>query len=765
MKKNKKEKSEIDKKERIKKFDKLIQDVEKAYGKNALVVVGDDTVDKTVESFSSGSLSLDIALGIGGYPRGRIIEIYGQESSGKCLHKDSYILTAKNGYQKIEDLFKMHNLEIKCIHKEVEIKYPLINYQGEIENTTHFTYNAKKPLYGIKTKSGFIHKSTAKHPYLILTKNGNFVWKWAMELLNGDILVNKKTQIFGESKFSNKTMYAFGLLLADGTLSDHFSLTNDDDCIKYFIENDFCKSLKLTGIRKYKNNEKGSINYHFNVGRKGVLNWYKKWGLNRCTAKDKCIPNWIMGGCKENIINLIKGYVDAESYIGEYGIEICSASHTLLYQIKLLLSQFNIKSYLNELGDVKGYEDNDYYRLMIYGQDVDVYYNEIGTNSKKRNLQFKEFYKKTYFNKAIPNIRELVLDFSNTISRTTKLREISGDLKLDEMECSVNRLLKILKLGENQINDLNKDLYRKLNNFLEYDYDAIKEINQLSPDLTFDFAMEKTHTFIADGCITHNTTLTLHAIAELQKEGGSAAFIDAEHALDPIYAQNIGVDLDELLLSQPSCGEEALDIVERIVKDGNVDLIIVDSVAALTPRAEINGEMGDSTMGLHARLMSQAMRKLTAIVHKSKTTIIFLNQIRDKIGILYGSPHTTTGGNALKFYASIRLEVSKVGNQKDGDEIIANKTKVKVVKNKVAPPFRVAEFDIVFGQGISKIGEIVDYAVEYEIVKKSGSWFSYGETKLGQGREGVIQLLRDNEELCIELEVKIKDKIFGEIEQ
>jgi recombination protein RecA len=261
------------------------------------------------------------------------------------------------------------------------------------------------------------------------------------------------------------------------------------------------------------------------------------------------------------------------------------------------------------------------------------------------------------------------------------------------------------------------------------------------------------------------TTLTLHAIAELQKEGGSAAFIDAEHALDPIYAQNIGVNLDELLLSQPSCGEEALDIVERIVKDGNIDLIIIDSVAALTPRAEINGEMGDSVMGLHARLMSQAMRKLTAIVHKSKTTIILLNQIRDKIGILYGSPHTTTGGNALKFYASIRLEVSKVGNQKDGDEIIANKTKVKVVKNKVAPPFKIAEFDIVFGQGISKIGEIVDYAVNFEIIKKSGSWFSYGEMKLGQGREGVIQLLKDNEELTIELEVKIKDKIFGEVEQ
>ncbi len=255
------------------------------------------------------------------------------------------------------------------------------------------------------------------------------------------------------------------------------------------------------------------------------------------------------------------------------------------------------------------------------------------------------------------------------------------------------------------------------------------------------------------------TTLAIHAIAEAQKAGGIAAFIDAEHAFDRFYAEKLGVDIENLLISQPDNGEQALEIADQLIRSSAIDIIVVDSVAALTPKAEIEGEMGDSRMGLQARLMSQALRKLTSTINKTNTTCIFINQLREKIGVMFGNPETTTGGNALKFYASLRLDIRRASQIKDGEDVIGSHTRVKVVKNKVAPPFRKAEFDIMYGEGISKVGEIIDLGVDHEIIKKSGSWFSYGDTKLGQGREAVKNLLRDNPELMDELEQKIIESI------
>jgi recombination protein RecA len=255
------------------------------------------------------------------------------------------------------------------------------------------------------------------------------------------------------------------------------------------------------------------------------------------------------------------------------------------------------------------------------------------------------------------------------------------------------------------------------------------------------------------------TTLAIHAIAEAQKAGGIAAFIDAEHAFDRFYAQKLGVDVENLLISQPDNGEQALEITDHLIRSGAIDIIVIDSVAALTPKAEIEGEMGDSKMGLQARLMSQALRKLTATISKTNTCCIFINQLRDKIGVMFGNPETTTGGNALKFYSSVRVDIRRINQLKEGEEVYGNRTKVKIVKNKLAPPFRKAEFDILYGEGISRLGEIIDMATESEIIKKSGSWFSYGDTKLGQGRDAVKQLLADNPELTEELGKKIIDKV------
>ena len=261
------------------------------------------------------------------------------------------------------------------------------------------------------------------------------------------------------------------------------------------------------------------------------------------------------------------------------------------------------------------------------------------------------------------------------------------------------------------------------------------------------------------------TTLAIHAIAEAQKMGGIAAIIDAEHAFDRFYAQKLGVDIDNLLISQPDCGEQALEIAEQLIRSSAIDIVVIDSVAALTPKAEIEGEMGDNKVGLQARLMSQALRKLTSAISKTKTTCIFINQLREKIGVMFGNPETTTGGNALKFYSSVRLDIRRVSQLKDGEDAIGNSVRVKVVKNKVAPPFRKAEFDIMFGEGISRTGEIVDLGVQYGIIKKSGSFFSYNDTKLAQGRDRTKALIADNPELAEELEMKIAEAIKGNVEE
>lgn len=320
--------------------------------------------------------------------------------------------------------------------------------------------------------------------------------------------------------------------------------------------------------------------------------------------------------------------------------------------------------------------------------------------------------------------------------------------------------LKALGLAQEQINkQFGEGAIRRLGDTKTVDVELISS-GALSLDLALGGGYPKGRVVEIYGPESSGkTTLTLHAIAEIQKKGGTAAFVDAEHALDPAYARRLGVDTDNLLVAQPDNGEQALEIVETLVRSNAVDLVVVDSVAALVPQAEIEGEMGDSHMGLQARLMSQALRKLTGIINKSKTIVIFINQIRMKIGVMFGNPETTTGGNALKFYASVRLDIRRTGQIKQGEEIIGNRTKVKVVKNKIAPPFRAAEFDIMYNEGISKTGDVLDLAVQHEIVGKSGAWFDYADGKIGQGREASKKYLGDNPKVLAEIEKKVREKV------
>ena len=323
--------------------------------------------------------------------------------------------------------------------------------------------------------------------------------------------------------------------------------------------------------------------------------------------------------------------------------------------------------------------------------------------------------------------------------------------------------LKALGLAQEQINkQFGEGAIRRLGDTKTVDVELISS-GALSLDLALGGGYPKGRIVEIYGPESSGkTTLTLHAIAEIQKKGGTAAFVDAEHALDPAYARRLGVDTDSLLVAQPDNGEQALEIVETLVRSNAVDLVVVDSVAALVPQAEIDGEMGDSHMGLQARLMSQALRKLTGIINKSKTIVVFINQIRMKIGVMFGNPETTTGGNALKFYASVRMDIRRTGQIKVGEDIIGNRTKVKVVKNKIAPPFRVAEFDIMYNQGISKTGDVLDLAVQHGIVGKAGAWFDYADGKIGQGREAAKQYLAENPSVLDEIEAKVRTKVAAE---
>lgn len=324
--------------------------------------------------------------------------------------------------------------------------------------------------------------------------------------------------------------------------------------------------------------------------------------------------------------------------------------------------------------------------------------------------------------------------------------------------------LKALGLAQEQINkQFGEGAIRRLGDTKTIDVELLSS-GALSLDLALGGGYPKGRVIEIYGPESSGkTTLTLHAIAEIQRNGGTAAFVDAEHALDPAYARRVGVDTDNLLVSQPDNGEQALEIVETLVRSNAVDLVVIDSVAALVPQAEIEGEMGDSHMGLQARLMSQALRKLTGIINKSKTIVIFINQIRMKIGVMFGNPETTTGGNALKFYSSVRMDIRRTGQIKSGEEIIGNRTKVKIVKNKIAPPFRAAEFDIMYNEGISKTGDVLDLAVLHGIVGKSGAWFDYNDAKIGQGREASKQYLSDNPKVLDEIEAKVRKKVAEDI--
>lgn len=713
-------------------LDKTFADINKRFGKGAVMSLKDKKIEP-IDVIPTGSYLLDRALGCGGWPKGRIVEIYGAESSGKCLTEDSYILT-EYGYKQLGDIFREVGLRPNSSRKTVEIKYPLINMSGSPENTTHFTFNGKRPTRKIITSSGNIVNCTYNHPLRVLNSIGYEVWKKAGEIVPGDVVISLiGTGCFGKLQVDNA--YTIGAIIAG-------KITNRQIIIKCPDKEVFNEAL--SAFKEFSADDIKIDGNNIVITNK---EWIEKFKDELDISNVPYVPKKILTADEYSQVEFLKGFFDCKTSKGR--LETTVPNYRLAKELKLMFANLGILASISE-------NESSSWKIAITGGDFNTYVTDIGTIS---SAIFANRVKYTAKNtgRKIPNIEELLVSYYNNIPVEERSREtdrIISDIKQRKTEGNTvigNRLLKL----SCQNNDVRSHLVELLNEM--YVFEAVVSNDEGDEVPTFDFAMEETHSFICESIVNHNTTVALHAIAEAQKMGGVGAIVDVEHALDPAYAAELGVNLDELILSQPDCGEDALEITESLVRSGAVDVVVVDSVAALTPRAEIDGDMGDAHVGLLARLMSQAMRKLTAAASKSGTTLIFINQIREKIGVMYGTNETSPGGRALKFYSSVRVELRKGETLKSGQEMYGHKLKAKIVKNKIAPPYKSTEMTVIWGKGIDAKEEIIDLALEDGIIEKGGAWFTYGDQKF-QGRDNVKKYFEEHKDEFNKLAAKVTNK-------
>lgn len=715
--------------------------INKTYGKRTVSNFSEIDV-LPVETFSSGSLGLDLALGVGGYARGRIVELMGWESSGKCFVADTYIFT-EDGLMTVEEIFKAngHNMDIS--NKEIECTsgLRLLNRYNEFEEVVSFTFNGRRKIRKITLDDGTNIRVTHNHPLLVL--RGVYpTWIKAQSIEPGDYIMKlNHPKVSSKDLISEKEATMLGILVADGYFGElRVSITNNDPEIIDYIENGFEEMIGV-GYKKYPS-ATNSFDYHFNSKEK-VNEFYRKYGLKRGIAKDKHVPLCVRKSSLKVINAFLWGYLKCESYHSNNNADVTSASRKLIDEVQLLMSTMGLHSTCYRT-IAKKYPDNEYWSLNY--------------SSKQKTIEISDSYS------AIPGIQKEIQFLYSCVE--DKSRD-SLEVFWDYMRTSKNHSLtkdafnKMRPYFAEIKDDQALNLIRAIEDLFKNKICEVKKVESQDKEPTFDFCMKETHSFIANGIVSHNTTSALHAIQDCQKKGGIASFIDAEHAFDPSYAESLGIDNGALEMHWPDSGDQGLEVAEQLIRSGAIDLMVIDSVAALIPKAELEGEMGDTKMGLHARLMGQAMRKLASIVKKTNTCLIFINQFREKIGAM-GNPITTSGGNALKFYASQRVEFWKQApkpNQKDDGIANSNFVRAKVIKNKLAPPFREHTFTIQYGEGIDDVKDLIEISSQLDIIQKSGSWYAYEGNKIAQGMNSAKQFMIDNPELMAEIYSKIKEKI------
>jgi protein RecA len=744
-------------------LDLALAQIEKHFGRGSIMKLGESS-HVGVDVVSTGSIGLDMALGIGGLPRGRIIEVFGPESSGKCFTADTYIWTDR-GLETVGELFARCGQPASCTSRITDIRelgVRTVNERGELEQVGALTHNNRKPVKRLRLKSGRTITVTHNHPLRVVDEHGFIVWREADRIEPGATMVSA---LFGADEaalgdgLSEDEAVFIGYLVAEGGLGSDKAIrfTNWDPQVGAEFTS-IVESLFDARVRCYDGKEYA---VHSKALRSEIADRY---GLDYVNADGKKVPYCIRtGGHKIQRAFLAAlfegdGWIDGSSTIG-----LASASEQLAREVQLILYGLGIPATVSSKYNTN-YERN-YWTVTINPCVVHRFLEEIGFRSDRRMKQVETNFKRSVMDpqfENIPNVAKLLVALRDDLRGDRVFDRIAGDLFRNDMQlnCSRSRLAKIVEWVERRetLSATGRAILGYLRELVQgrYTFESVEAVEDAGEQPTFDLVLPKTHSFLANGILSHNTTLCLHVVAEAQKRGGIAAYIDAEHALDVSYARNLGVDVDELLVSQPDTGEQGLEIADMLVRSGAIDVIVIDSVAALVPRAEIEGEMGDAHIGLQARLMSQALRKLAGNVSRSKTMIVFINQLREKIGIQFGSPETTPGGRALKFYASVRLDIRKIENLKDGAEVVGSRVRVKVVKSKVSAPFRQAEFDIQYGHGISKEGSLLDTAVDHGIVTKSGAWYMFGGDQIGQGRENAKAFLSEHPDVFGEIETKVR---------
>ncbi|MFA9431221.1 recombinase RecA [Egicoccus sp. AB-alg2] len=707
--------------------------------------------------------------------------MYGPESSGKCLPAGTYVWT-DHGLETVDELFFRVDQPTSCTSRVTDVSdygVRLVNEEANLELMAGVTHNNRKPVWRVTLESGRHVEATANHPLRVLNERGRIVWRTVAELRHGDVLVSA---LFGAdaspggSQLTEDEAVLLGYLVAEGSLGDNarhainFTNAYDPDVYEEYVSLlEHVLGVSRDRVVTYQGKEHC---VHDTAARKRLADEY---GLGFGLSADKEIPHAVRTGGPKVQRAFLSALYEGDGWIEQGpGIGLTTASVTLAEQVQLLLYGLGIPAtrferHHDEL-------DRDYHTVLVGAGAVHRFLEQIGFRSQRRAAQVERHLdtapgtSPASRHEHLPHVRELLFDLRDALGGDRKLDALIGDLRRTDLtgradgsiDCSPNRLLAVLEWIESKhVPASARPLVAQLHELAArpLTYERITAIEAVGSVPTFDVVVPGTHSFLANGVLSHNTTVALHAVAEAQKAGGIAAFIDAEHALDPVYAKALGVDINELLVSQPDTGEQALEIADMLIRSGAVDLIVIDSVAALTPRAEIEGEMGDSHVGLQARLMSQALRKLSGSLSKSKTCAVFINQLREKVGVMFGSPETTPGGRALKFYSSVRLDVRRIETLKDGTDAVGNRVRVKVVKNKVAPPFRQAEFDILYGEGISREGSLIDVGVEEGIIRKAGAWYTYDGEQLGQGKENARNFLKEHVDVAAEIEKKVKDKL------
>lgn len=728
--------------EEVKSIDSYISGLKKKFGNTSICRLGSEEKMMDVKFRSSGSLQVDLATG-GGLAKSRLIEFMGSEASGKCITGDTYVLTS-TGYKTIHDILDELNITKMVKPHAIELKYPLINRYGEIEHTSHITLNGKRKLIKVVTDRGTELKVTSNHPLLVLDILRVMVWKRACDLNTGDIIISRKGDMASSGKelISDTEAYLLGMLVADGHFGEYrLQFTNDNEYLKdYFMSNiGKLKHLEGIAIKQYNNNEKGSIDYHLS-SKEFIPKFYDYYGLVSGKAKDKYVPNIVLDSSIETQVAFIRGYMDCESYVSKkYDIDVISASNKLIRQIQVMLKNIGITSKVRNKV-VKGYEQNTYTRLTI-NTDFIEYVTNIGSALSESVVN--KVAPHVIKSKSIPNIKELVaLYYASTDAndRSRSACQFVTDIRSGKCDCTINKLTELLKLnGDTQLKILLEQLIDP-----HIGFERVTTTEELPHEMTYDFVMPNTHSFIAEGIVNHNTSLACLAIAEAQisEPDKENAIIDIEQAFNIEWAKTLGVDTDKLYISQPDTyAEKIFELIEDLIASDRFAFIVVDSVAGLVTKDEFEETNWDkaSRVGGTSGLMTKAMRRLinTGLLNRSDTTVIFINQLRDKIGgfSMYGPSTDTPCGRALKHNGTQRLEVKKgelfTKGSGSNKEVLGNKIKIKVVKNKVAPPYKTAELDLFYSTGVDRIKELVDVAKAINVLNGT-SWLTIINPSTGE---------------------------------